>query len=58
MEQDYIITPVNSPGTGKYLAWPIGMKIDSTTGAINVSKSESGLRYMIGFVKQEHRILA
>lgn len=50
--QDYIISPVNNPGNGKYLSWPIGMKIDSTTGAINVTKSESGLRYIIGFIKE------
>jgi hypothetical protein len=50
--QDYIITPVNNPGAGKYMAWPVGMLIDSVTGAINVSKSETGLRYLVGFVKQ------
>lgn len=49
--QDYIVSPVNNPGAGKYMAWPIGMMIDSTTGAINVTKSETGLRYIIGFVK-------
>lgn len=49
--QDYIISPVNNPGVGKYLSWPIGMKIDSTTGAINVTKSEPGLRYMVGFIR-------
>src|SRR5690242_18090655 len=35
--QDYIISPVNNPGAGKYMAWPVGMLIDSVTGAINVS---------------------
>jgi len=49
---DYIVSPLNNPGNGKYYSWPLGMKIDSTTGAINVTKSESGLRYIIGFVKQ------
>src|ERR1700741_1686920 len=50
--QFYIVSPVNNPGNGKSLSCPIGMKIDSTTGAINVTKSESGLRYMIGFIKE------
>jgi hypothetical protein len=49
--QDYIVTPVNSPGTGKYFAWPQGMVIDSLTGAIDVTKSETGMKYAIGFVK-------
>jgi hypothetical protein len=49
--QDYIVRPVNNPGPGKYLSWPIGMVIDSLTGAIDVTKSETGERYAIGFVK-------
>lgn len=49
--QDYIVTPVNNPGPGKYMAWPVGMVIDSVTGAINVTKSYTGERYEIGFVK-------
>lgn len=50
--QDYIVSPINNPGPGKYLSWPIGMVIDSITGAINVTKSETGLKYAIGFVKE------
>jgi hypothetical protein len=49
--QDYIFNVVNSPGTGKYFAWPQGMVIDANTGAINLTKSETGLKYAIGFVK-------
>lgn len=49
--QDYIFNVVNSPGTGKYFAWPQGMVIDSSTGAINLTKSETGLKYAIGFVR-------
>jgi hypothetical protein len=48
---DYIVFPVNAPGAGKFFSWPVGMTIDSTTGAINLSKSETGLKYMIGYVK-------
>lgn len=49
--QDYIVSPINNPGNGKYYSWPVGLKIDSTTGSINATKSESGLRYIIGFIK-------
>ncbi|WP_431209447.1 hypothetical protein ACQ86N_25150 [Puia sp. P3] len=48
---DYIVFPVNASGQGKYFSWPVGMTIDQNTGAINLSKSETGLKYMIGFVK-------
>lgn len=47
---DYIVDPVNNPGSGKYLSWPVGMVLDSTTGAIDVTASETGLKYIIGFV--------
>jgi len=49
--QDYIVSPVNNPGVGKYFSWPEGMVIDSTTGAINVTQSETGEKFDIGFVK-------
>ncbi|MBS1664731.1 MAG: hypothetical protein JST68_27040 [Bacteroidetes bacterium] len=49
---DYIVRPVNFPGPGKYFSWPQGMTIDVNTGAINVTKSETGLKYAIGFVPQ------
>jgi hypothetical protein len=47
---DYIINPVNNPGSGKYLSWPVGMVLDSTTGAIDLTASETGLKYIMGFV--------
>jgi hypothetical protein len=49
--QDYIVKPKDTSATGKYFAWPQGMVINSTTGEINVSKSETGIRYSIGFVR-------
>ena len=43
---DYIVYPaVNKEGT--YSAFPEGIEIDNLTGAINLSKSETGLRYKI-----------
>jgi hypothetical protein len=46
---DYLINPVQ-PGTGQYLGFPEGISLDSKTGEINVSKSETGLRYRITFI--------
>ncbi|MGQ0740595.1 MAG: hypothetical protein ACT4OJ_16215 [Bacteroidota bacterium] len=43
---DYIVNPVSTrPGT--YSGFPEGIEIDGATGAINISKSETGLRYRI-----------
>lgn len=43
---DYIVSPLEQrPGT--YTGFPEGIEIDAITGAINVSKSETGLRYRI-----------
>ena len=52
--QDYIVKPLNAGilGKGKYVAWPSGLIIDSASGTINVSESETGLRYIIGFIKE------
>jgi hypothetical protein len=47
---DYKIKPKNDPGPGLYYAWPEGLIIDPATGEINVTKSETGARYVIGFV--------
>lgn len=49
--QDDIVHPVNNPGPGKYLSWPAGMFIDSLTGAIDLTASEAGQKFAIGFVK-------
>jgi hypothetical protein len=43
---DYIVNPV-SPKAGTYAGFPEGIEIDELTGAINVTKSETGLRYRI-----------
>ncbi|HLI92545.1 MAG TPA: hypothetical protein VKU83_03000 [Puia sp.] len=48
---DFIIQPVNNPGPGTYLSWPVGMVIDSATGAIDLTASQSGMKYIVGFVK-------
>ena len=45
---DYIITPTQTKH-GQYTGFPEGIDIDGNTGAINISKSETGLRYRITF---------
>ena len=45
---DYLVSPVNvKPGT--FTAFPEGLNINQSTGTINVSKSEAGMRYRINF---------
>jgi len=48
---DYIFYPVNNPGPGKYFSWPVGMVLDQNSGAINITQSQTGMRYIMGFVK-------
>ena len=50
--QDYIIKPVNNPLPGRYFSWPAGLVINDSTGAINLTRSETGQRYYIGYVQQ------
>jgi len=49
--RDYLVKPKNNPGAGSYFAWPQGLVINQQTGEINVSQSEAGARYIIGFLK-------
>ncbi|WP_205509884.1 hypothetical protein [Longitalea arenae] len=50
---DKFVEPLNNAGVqGTYLSWPEGLKINRNTGAINVSQSESGVRYNIAFIKK------
>ncbi len=43
---DYIVNPLTHRN-GVYAGFPDGIEIDDNTGAINISKSETGLRYRI-----------
>lgn len=50
---DFFVQPINNIGVeGTYLSWPDGLLINHATGAINVSQSETGVRYKIGFIKK------
>lgn len=46
-----VLAPVNNPGAGKYFAWPAGMVIDQNSGVIDLTQSQTGMKYAIGFVK-------
>ena len=46
---DYLVSP-NTTTSGQYFSFPDGLNIDQNTGVINVSKSETGLRYRVSFV--------
>jgi hypothetical protein len=49
----YTVSPLNNSGVqGTYLSWPEGLDINKNSGIINVSKSETGVRYKVGFVKK------
>src|SRR5262245_14353461 len=47
---DHKVKPKNDPGPGLYFAWPTGLLIDANTGEINVTQSETGAKYIIGFI--------
>lgn len=47
---DYIVSPTEVRSNGEYIGFPEGIEIDPRTGAINVSKSETGLRYKVSYV--------
>lgn len=46
---NYIVYPVNA-ASGRFGAYPRGLDINNNTGAINVTHSESGLRYQVWYV--------
>ena len=47
---DYKVATKNNPGKGRYISIPEGLNIDANTGEINVTKSESGLAFKVGFI--------
>jgi len=49
---DYIVYPTQQR-PGQYFGFPDGIDIDAATGAINVSKSETGLRYRVTFISTQ-----
>ena len=49
-QQDYIVNPVNQP-SGTYFSFPEGLSLNESSGAINVAKSDAGLKYRVSFVE-------
>jgi hypothetical protein len=50
---DYTVQPVNNIGIqGTYVSWPEGLDLNKNTGEIDLSKSETGARYVIAFIKK------
>jgi hypothetical protein len=49
-ESSYLFHPVNQLGTGIFVSWPAGLSLDPHTGVIDVSKSEPGSLYRVGFI--------
>lgn len=55
---NYIIAPVSKPiETGYFKSIPLGLVIDTITGNINVTQSETGLRYKIYYVSPSDSLL-
>lgn len=50
--RDCFARPLNRLSVGKYYSWPVGLVMDPNTGVINVTQSEGGVRYVVGFVKE------
>jgi len=49
---DFFVYPQNNQGvTGTYYSWPAGLDMDAKTGSIDLTKSETGQRYAVAFVK-------
>ncbi len=52
--EDQIIKPVKALD-GSYYGFPDGIEIDKNSGAINISKSETGLKYLITYVSNDKK---
>jgi hypothetical protein len=49
---DYYANPQNNQGIqGTYLSWPVGLVLNSKTGSIDLTQSQTGQRYSVAFVK-------
>ncbi|OQP59975.1 hypothetical protein A3860_35630 [Niastella vici] len=50
---DFFVAPLNNSGIdGTWLSWPDGLSMNRTTGVLNLSQSETGVRYNVAFVKK------
>lgn len=53
-DDEYIVMPLVVQ-EGKYGSFPDGLQLDGNSGAIRVNKSETGLKYIVWFVKDGTR---
>ncbi len=51
---DHIVLPQS--GMGDYTSYPAGLEMDPLSGAINVTKSETGLRYVVSYTDAAGKI--
>ncbi len=49
LQQNYVIKPLTAQA-GTYGAFPTGLAINSLNGNINITKSETGLEYLVWFI--------
>jgi hypothetical protein len=49
-QSDYFVSPLEHR-SGTYFSFPEGLSLNESTGAINVTKSDAGLKYRVSFVK-------
>ncbi|WP_153799430.1 hypothetical protein [Foetidibacter luteolus] len=55
---NYTVLPVSKPAAAGYFkANPLGLRLDSATGRINVTLSETGLRYKIYYISPTGKLL-
>ena len=54
-----IVFPVSKPSETGYFASSLpGLHLDSATGRINISRSESGLRYIVYYLSTQNQLIA
>ncbi len=54
----YTILPVSRPDTpGYFKSAPMGLALDSVTGRINISQSETGIRYKVYYLSPARQVL-
>lgn len=55
---EYLVSPVSRPtAPGYFTANPIGLALDSLTGEINISQSETGLRYKVYYYNNSNEVV-
>ncbi|HSB92075.1 MAG TPA: hypothetical protein VLC28_03120 [Flavitalea sp.] len=53
-QEDSLVLPLKSRN-GRYYGFPEGIDVDAKSGAINITRSESGLKYLITFISDDDK---